>query len=33
MLETEQLPARIAHLDTGLSDVDANALTHGDEET
>merc|ERR1719254_194770 len=29
MFQAEQLPARIADLDAGLSDVDAESLTHG----
>ena len=31
MLQTIQLPAGVAHLDTGLADVDGNNLTHCDD--
>jgi hypothetical protein len=29
VLETEQFPAGISDLDTGLTDVDADGFTHG----
>jgi len=31
VLQAEELPARVSHLHAGLPDVDADALTHGDE--